>query len=395
MTAVIIGIGHTKFGELWNSSLYDLLKEAGLQALEDAELERKDINEVYVGNMGMELFEYQTNFPSMIYQEFFSSYDVSIYRVEAACASGGVALNQAFKAVEVDEDKIVMVGGVEKMTDARTDKVAEILSSAAHELERIYGATFPGLYALKATRYLHETDAKPDDFHMVAVKNHANACYNENAHYRRKITLGDVRKSRYVAKPLRLLDCSSISDGAACVILTSEKKAKELGADYVKILSCEVAHEAPLFAENDILELSSVRRACKRTYKKARVEPNQIDVAEVHDAFTIAEILELEALGFAKPKEGYKILRESLDYESVPKAPSPYLINGREVYFNTSGGLKAKGHPVGATGVSQIVEIVKQLKGECGKRQVKDAEKGLALNIGGTGGTAVVSVLEV
>jgi acetyl-CoA C-acetyltransferase len=143
------------------------------------------------------------------------------------------------------------------------------------------------------------------------------------------------------------------------------------------------------------LELSSVRRACKRTYKKARVEPNQIDVAEVHDAFTIAEILELEALGFAKPKEGYKILRESLDYESVPKAPSPYLINGREVYFNTSGGLKAKGHPVGATGVSQIVEIVKQLKGECGKRQVKDAEKGLALNIGGTGGTAVVSVLEV
>ncbi len=394
MTLAIIGTGITKFGELWDKNWEDLVLESSNEAIKNANIETKDINSCYIGNMNLSRFEGQDHIAPRITEILGIN---KVIRTEAACASSSVALKLAANEIEasLDENKIILVIGFEKMTDRLTGPTTSILASASHfDTEVINGATFPGLYALLAARYLYETEATEEDLHAVGIKNHKNAMLNEKAMFRKELSLQDFKGN--IASPLKLLDCSPISDGSASLVVTTEKYAKELGADYVKLEDIEVGTTSISLAKRkELLVLDSAKRAVDSVYKKLNLGPKDIDLIEVHDCFTINEILCLEAAGFAKIGEGYKIIRSLMPYEDINKkdAPVPYLVNGKELFVNTSGGLKAKGHPVGATGVSQIIEVVNQLLGRCGKRNV-NPKIGATLNIGGTGGTATFSVLK-
>ena len=395
MGLAIIGTGITKFGELWDKNWEDLLKESVFEALKKAGLRTEDITSCYIGNMNLSRFEGQDHIVARVNEILNIG---KVIRTEAACASGSVALkmaaNEAEAASAKGKNKIILVSGVEKMTDRITQNVTEILASASHfDTEVLNGATFPGLYAMIASRYLHETDAREEDMHAVGIKNHKNAMLNEKAMFKKEISLESFRGD--VAYPLKLLDCSPISDGAASLILTTEEYAKELGLSYVTLTAVETANSSISLAKRkDLISLDAAKKATEKAYQKSGISAEDIDLIEVHDCFTINEILCLEACGFAERGEGYNLVRSLGDYNEInsKKAPLPYILNGKELYVNTSGGLKAKGHPVGATGVAQVVEVVEQLNGEVGERNVK-GEIGAALNIGGTGGSAVFSVL--
>ena len=380
----VIGIGLTKFGELWEKSFRDLITEAGIKAIEDAGISGREIDGIYVGSMSAGRFVGQEHVGALV-ADSAGLTGVPSTRVESACASGGLAFRQAYLAVASGMHDMVVVGGVEKMTDVVSTEATNTLATAAdQEWESFFGATFPALYALIATRHMYEYGTTREQLAQVAVKNHANGALNPNAHFRRKISVDDVLNSSPVAYPLRLLDCSPVSDGAAAVILCPLKDAKKYTDKIVKIIgSGQASDNLALHSRDDICTFKSTVLASKMAYKQAKVKPKDIDVAEVHDCFTIAEILATEDLGFFKKGEGGKAVEEGLTE-----------INGT-IPINTSGGLKAKGHPVGATGVAQIAEIVMQLRGEADKRQVKDAEIGLAHNIGGSGASCAVHILEV
>jgi acetyl-CoA C-acetyltransferase len=303
-------------------------------------------------------------------------------RTESACASGGLALRQGFMTIAAGMADIVVVGGVEKMTDSMGSQTTENLASAAdQEWEAFNGATFPSLYALMARRHMYEYGTTEEQLSLVAVKNHQNGSMNPNAHFPFKVSLETVMNSTLVADPLRLFHCSPVSDGAACVVLASEKRAKELCDDPVWILSSGQASGAiGLYDRKDVCTIDATVNAAKSAYTMANLTVEDIDFAEVHDCFTIAEIMATEDLGFFEKGEGGKAVQDGIT-----------ALDG-EIPINSSGGLKAKGHPVGATGVAQTVEAVTQLRGKAGKRQVKDAEIGLTHNIGGSGGTAVVHI---
>jgi len=276
------------------------------------------------------------------------------------------------------------VGGVEKMTDVLTEEAASILGLAGdYEWEVFKGATFPTLYALMARRHMHEYGTTEEQLAMVAVKNHENAVLNPFAQFRKRISVEDVLASPVIASPLKLLDCSPLSDGAAAVVLASEEKVRELKIDtpvWIRA-SAQASDTLALHDRKDLTTLLATRVAAEQAYKQAKVEPKDIDVAEVHDCFTIAEILAIEDLGFFKKGEGGKAVEEGQTARNA------------KISVNTSGGLKACGHPVGATGVKQIVELTLQLRGDAGERQVTRAELGLAHNVGGSGATCVVHIL--
>lgn len=395
MALAVIGAGITRFGELWNYSWEDLVREACREAIRSANIDSKNIDWSFFGNMNLSRFDGQDHMVARIPEILGIHHAI---RTEAACASGGVALKLAATQVELsalkEENGVALVCGFEKMTDQMTGRTTNILASASHfDTEVVNGATFPGLYALMAQRYLHESGATEEDLHAVAIKNHKNATLNDKAMYRKEINMNSFKGS--VATPLTLFDCSPISDGAAALILTTEKSAKYLGADYVKLETVEVCNSTiSLASRPDPLVLDSAVCASKAAYSKMKISPKDIDLVEVHDCFTINEILCLEAAGFAKRCEGYKIIRSLLPYDNINtmKTPVPYISANRELFVNTSGGLKAKGHPVGATGIAQVIEVYNQLLGKAGKRNV-NPRIGAALNIGGTGGTAVFSVL--
>jgi|Deesub1362B_J571_1020462.scaffolds.fasta_scaffold00071_91 acetyl-CoA C-acetyltransferase len=381
----IVGVGCTKFGELWDKSFRELFIEAGLRALEDANMHGDEIEAMYVGNMSAGRLIEQEHIGSIIadYSGLGSELHIPSTRVEAACASGGLALRQAFLAVASGHHDIVIAAGVEKMTDVGSEIASDILASAAdREWEGHMGATFPGLYAMIATLHMHLYGTTREQIAMVSVKNHSNALHNPYAHFRRKIKLEDVLNSPLVAHPLRVLDCSPISDGAAAVILAPMERAKEFTDTPIKILaSAQASDTISLHDRRDITTLDATVYASRTAFKMAGIESKDLDVLEVHDCFTIAEILAVEDLGLVKKGEGGKAIEEGV-----------FNLDG-DFPVNPSGGLKACGHPVGATGVKQAVEIVFQLRGEAGRRQVDGAEIGLTHNVGGTGGTAVVHVL--
>ena len=378
----VIGVGVTKFGELWETSFSQLFVEAGAMAINDAGIDGSDIDALYVGNMSGGRFVDQEHISCLI-ADHAGLTPIPATRVEAACASGGLAIRQGVMAILSGMHDIVVVGGVEKMTDLVTEKTTQTLATASDsEWEAFLGMTFPGLYALIARRHMHEYGTTREQLAMVAVKNHENALHNPYAQFHTKITVEDVLRSPLVADPLRLLDCSPITDGAACVVLASEEKAREFVDNPVYITgSGQASSTIALHDRKSITVVDATVNAAKEAYARANREPRDIQVAEVHDAFTIGEILAIEGLGFVKVGEGGKATEEG-----------ETAIGGR-IPVNTSGGLKAKGHPVGATGVAQVVEIVLQLRGEAGKRQV-DADIGLTHNVGGSGGTAVVHILE-
>jgi len=382
----VIGIGMTKFGELWDKSFRDLVAEAGIKAIMDAGIEGKDIDAMYIGGMSSGGFVEQEHVaPLAIEVAGLEEFHIPATRVEGACASGGLAMRQGYIAVASGIHDIVLVGGAEKMTDVVGTEATNVLASAAdREWEAFFGMTFPGLYALMARYHMHKYGTTSEQLASVAVKNHYNGSMNPNAQFNRKISIDDVLASPMVADPLHLLDCSPITDGAAAAILAPVEIAKKYTDKPIKILaSTQASDTISLYNRKRFDALPAAIHAAKQAYKMAGVEPKDIDVAEVHDCFTIAEIMAIEDLGFFEKGQGGKASEEGLT-----------AIDG-QIPINTSGGLKAKGHPVGATGVAQINEIVMQLRGEAGKRQVKDAEIGLTHNVGGSGGTAVIHILGV
>jgi acetyl-CoA C-acetyltransferase len=279
---------------------------------------------------------------------------------------------------------IVVVGGIEKMNDVGgTAATGTLVTAADQEWEAFFGATFPGIYALMATRHMYEYGTTKEQLAQVAVKNHANGALNPYAQFRKEIPIETVLKATMVAYPLGLLDCSPVSDGAASIILCAAEKAKKYTDRPIKIIgSGQASDTLALHARKDICTLEATVHAAKTAYKQANKTSKDIDVAEVHDCFTIAEICAIEDLGFVKKGEGGKAIDNKIT-----------TLDG-SLPVNTSGGLKAKGHPVGATGVAQIIEIVKQLKGEAEKRQVPDVRIGLAHNIGGSGASCTVHIME-
>ena len=378
----IIGTGMTKFGELWDKSLRDIFVEAALKAIDNSGV--KKIDSMYIGNFSGGLFVGQEHLASLL-PDYLGVTPIPTTRVESACASGALALKQAFLEVASGFSDIVLAGGVEKMTDIATDEATYGLAAAAdREYEAFQGITFPGLYALIARRHMYEYGTTREQLAMVSVKNHKNGAKNPHAQFRFEITIDQVLNSTLIADPLRLLDCSPITDGAAAVIICPAVMAKKYTDKPIKIIG--VGHATDTIALNDRKDITTLKatvEAGKRAYAMAGIIPEDVDLAEVHDCFTIAEICAMEDLGFVKKGEGGKAVEEGLTE-----------INGK-IPINPSGGLKSKGHPVGTTGIAQVVEVVTQLRGEAGERQVKNAKIGLTHNLGGSGGSVVVHILEV
>lgn len=381
----VIGIGLTEFGELWDKSFRNLIAEAGSKAILDSGVSGSEIDALYVGSMSAGRFVGQEHVGALVadYSGFAHRHIPSI-RVESACASGGLAFRQGFFSVASGMNDVVVVGGVEKMTDVVDTEATDTMATALdQEWEAFFGATFPGVYAMIATRHMHDYGTTKEQLAQVAVKNHGNGALNPFAQFRRPISIESVLKSPMTAYPLGMLDCSPISDGSAAVVLCAAEKAHKYTDKPVKIIgSGQASDTLSLHGRDNICTFESTGYAAKMAYKMAKIKPEQVDVAEVHDSFTIAEILAVEDLGFIKKGEGGKAIDKKIT-----------TLDGK-IPVNTSGGLKAKGHPLGATGLSQIAEIVLQLRGEADKRQVKNAKIGLAHNVGGAGASCVVNILE-
>lgn len=378
----IIGVGMNKWGELWQKSLRDVFVEAALLAIEDSGVDH--IDSMYVGCMTSGLFVGQEHLASLL-ADYLGAGPIPSARIESACASGGLAVRIGFMDVASGMNDIVLVGGVEKMTDVGGDGATYALATAADQEYEVYqGITFPGLYALMARSHMEKFGTTREQLSQVAVKNHENGSKNPLAQFPQKVTVEQVTNSIMIADPLTILDCSPITDGAACAILCPADMAKKISRKPpVKIIGAGNATDTiALHSRSDLTTLNATVKAADRAYKMAGVKPEDIDLAEVHDCFTIAEIIISEDLGFVKKGEGGKAVESGMT-----------SIQGKRP-INTSGGLKSKGHPVGATGTAQVVEIVHQLREEAGDRQVKDAKIGLTQNMGGSGGSAVVHIMQ-
>ena len=377
----VIGVGMTKWGELWEKPLREIFVESALEAIKDAGVDK--VESMYVGCMTSGLFVGQEHLGSLL-ADYLGMGPIPALRVETACASGGAAFRQAIFDVASGAHEVVLAGGVEKMTDVGGDGATFALSTAADAEYEVYnGVTFPGLYAMIAVAHMDKYGTTREQLAQVAVKNHANGAKNPLAQYPFEVTVDQVINSVKIADPLNILDCSPITDGAAAAIVCPLDKAAELSKSKpIRVLATAQATDTiALHARKDIAWLSAVEEAGRLAYKESGLSPSDIDLVEVHDCFTIAEICAIEALGFFEKGKG------GTGAESGETA-----IDGR-IPVNPSGGLKSKGHPVGATGIAQIYEVTRQLRGEGGERQVKDAKIGMAQNMGGTGGSCVVHIL--
>lgn len=383
MDVAIIGVGMTKFGEFWERSYRDLMTEAGIKAIRDAQIDGAEIQELFVGSMTPGLFIKQEHIGALV-ADHAGLLGIPATRVESACASGGLALRQAYNTIRSGAADIVVAGGVEKMTDASTEHATVALAGAAdQEWEAFHGVTFPSLYAMMARRHMMEYGTTEEQLAMVASKNHQNGALNPNAQYQRQFTVEQVMDSAMIADPLKLLDCSPITDGAAAVILASAEKAKKLCEKPVWIrASAQSSDSLALHDRKSLSRTLAATQAAKKAYKMSGLGSKDMDFAEVHDCFTIAEIMAIESLGFCPLGSAGKFTQ---DGETALSGSKP---------INTSGGLKAKGHPVGATGIAQAVEAVQQIRGEAGKRQIEGAKRGLTHNVGGSGASCTVHIFD-
>ncbi len=375
----IIGVGITKFGELWDQSYRDVFAEAALKALDNAGVEKLD--SMYIGAMSSGLYVHQEHTSSLM-ADYIGQAGVPALRVESACSSGGMAVKTGFMEVASGMSDFVLAGGVEKMWDA--DDGSFVLATAAdQEFEAFHGVTFPGLYAMIANAYMNQYGLTREELAQIPIKSHKHSVGNPYAQYPFAINLDAVMKSPMVAEPLRLMDCSPITDGAAAVILCPLEKAKEFTDKAVKILGVGAATgPIALHDHKDLTKLDAVRLSGERAYKMAGATKDDISFVEVHDCFSIAEVIVAEELGF-------------FDYGKAGKAIAEGAgTYGDKIVINPSGGLKAKGHPVGATGIAQLVEATIQLRGEAGDRQIKDIKLGMTQNMGGSGGSSVTHILE-
>jgi len=382
----IIGVGHSRFGVRQDVNICELAFEAVKPALEDAGLTPKDIPYVPVASVGVWCEE---PLPAVAIAEYCGLTGAGLMKFEAACATGSAAIYAAYTAIASGHVDLAMVIGAEKMREVDTLTAVELIGRAGYYLWEFenFGMTFPAYYALHAVAHMNKYGTTEEDFARVAVKAHKYGAMNPLAHLQREITIDNVLSSHVIAWPLKLYDCCPITDGAAVAVLASEDKVKELGIDtpvWIEAVGFS-SGTANLSKRKDYVGLEASVKASRMAYKMAKITPDNIDVATVHDCFTIAEILAYEDLGFCKKGEGAKMLREG-----------ETEIGGR-IPVNVDGGLKAKGHPIGATGASMMVELTKQLREEVEPASRQAPMKNyvaMAHNVGGTGHYCYVTILK-
>jgi acetyl-CoA C-acetyltransferase len=377
----VLGAGSTKYGKL-DDSITDITIQAAVGAIESAGIDPKEIQAGYISNV-FGIADKQVHLGPVVMSNLGIPEKPSL-SIESACGSGSVSFREAFANVAAGFYDAVLVAGVEKVTHTGTEWTTTYFSYCSDFFyEGGAGASFPGLFASMARAYLTEFKATEEDLALVAVKNHENGLLNPKAHLRKKITVDDVMKSAVVASPLKLYDCCPFSDGASAVILCNEKFAKEHSKNYVQVIgSGRGGSPATLQGRDHMTTIPSTKIAAEAAYKMAGITPKDIDFAEVHDCFTIAEIVDTEDLGFFEKGTGVQAIREGRTAR-----------NG-DIPINPSGGLKAKGHPIGATGVGQVAEVFEQLTGKAGERTVKDAHIGLTHNFGATGASCAVHIFK-
>lgn len=377
----VLGAGSTKYGKL-DDSITDITIQASVAAIESAGIDPKEIDAGYISNV-FGVADKQVHLGPVIMSNLGISEKPSL-SIESACGSGSVSFREAYANVAAGFYDAVLVTGVEKVTHTGTEWTTTYFSYCSDFFyEGGAGASFPGLFASMARAYLTEFKATEEDFAMVAVKNHENGFLNPKAHLRKRITIDDVLKSAVVASPLKLYDCCPFSDGASSVIICNEKFAKSHSKNYVEVIgSGRGGSPATLQGREHMTTIPSTKLAAQAAYKMAGITPKDVDFAEVHDCFTIAEIVDTEDLGFFEKGKGVQAIREGRT-----------SLNG-EISINPSGGLKSKGHPIGATGVGQVVEVFEQLTGKSGERTVKDAHIGLTHNFGATGASCAVHLFK-
>ena len=374
----VVGVGQTKFGEHWDRSLRELAASAGEVAIADSGLAKDDIQTLFVGNMAGGKFASQEHIAALVATQLGMN-PIPATRIEAACASGAAAVRQGYISVASGQYDIALVVGVEKMSDLPANEViASLMAASDQEWEAGIGLTFSGLYALMARAHMYKYGTTEEQLALVSVQNHKNAVGNKYAQFPYEVKLESVMKSPMVADPLKLLDCSPITDGAAAIVLASENLAKKMANPVWICASAQASDTIALHERESLTEMKATKLAAKRAYEA--VGTNKMDVFEVHDCFSINQIISLEGLGVAEQGRGGRFIEHGKS-----------AIDG-EAPTNTSGGLKAGGHPVGATGVRQVCDIARQLRGTA-HNQISGAKRGLALNVGGSGATSVVHVL--
>lgn len=373
----VIGVGRTKFG-IMSESLPELAYEAMYNAIDDSPIDIQDIDAVYVSNFLGGQYEKQLHLNSVI-SSLLPELKLPIIRVETACASGGSALYQAI--ISLSRFDNILVVGVEKMTNATVEESTQNLAMAGDRLaDQIPGLIFPAHYALVAQQHMQRYGTTHEELELISFKNHSNSRLNPLAHFNYKeVTLEMIKNAMIIASPLNLFDCSPISDGAAAVVISKDKKSER----DVEIIGCGLATDhISLSHRKEHTTFSAAKIASKQAYQQAGITPKDLDIVEVHDCFTISELIAMEDLGICNPGESKDWVRKE---RTTLKGDMP---------INTDGGLKADGHPIGATGLAQVFEVVTQLRGEAGMRQVQKAEIGLTHNIGGVGGTAVIHIFK-
>jgi acetyl-CoA C-acetyltransferase len=378
----IIGIGQTQVAEHWDRSLRHLAGDAVLEAMQEAGIETADA--LFVGNMLSGLLTGQEHLGALI-ADFVGLRGIEAVKVEAACGSGAAALRMAYAAVAGGMHELVIVCGVEKLTDTvNAETTTGLVMAADADYESIHGLTFVGINALLMRRYMYEYGVEHQDFGHFSVNAHRNAGGNPNAMFRNRITVEQFSRARMIADPINLLDSSGIGDGAAAVVLCPTNRAREYGnGKAVHIRASSMATDAvAVHDRQDPLWLSAVEASAYGAYQQAGVGPRDMDLFEVHDAFTIMAALSLEASGFAERGKGVRL------------AQAGEITREGRIPISTMGGLKARGHPVGATGIYQVVEVAQQLRGDAGENQVPHAQLGMTQNIGGSGATVITHILE-
>jgi acetyl-CoA C-acetyltransferase len=380
MKIAVIGAFQTKYGEHWDKSIYDLLAQSQLGALADAKIKAEEIDSIFTGNMCSETFCGQKHLGAIAANIL--NINIPSIGVESTCASGSIALREGIMSILSGQSEVVITSGVEKMTDVDAHAATTALLGAGYrEQEGISGISFPGLFALISRVYMEKYKITKKQMAHVSVKNHDNAFLNPHAHLKKKITINDVISSPTVADPLSLLDCSPICDGSASLILSTPEFAKKRNLKAVFIIASALSTDSlSICNRENLTSFDATKQAGKAAYEMAKIKPTDIDVVELHDAFSTSEIISLEDLGFFKPGTA---MQETIKGKTKLNSKLP---------VNPSGGLKAKGHPVGATGMGQAVEVVDQLRGRCEQRQVKNAETGLTHNMGGAGTTVAVHI---
>lgn len=374
-TVYVLGGGQTRFGELWSTSLQQLIEEAVYKALESTKVLSTDIDYIVMGNMVSGETAAQAHLGTFV--SSLLPHRPAALRVEAACASGGLAVHTACALLESGRAQTVLVVGAEKLTDVAGDIVTQALMHAADsEKDTPAGLTFPGIFALTAQAYMHEYGLKREQLSLVSATSHKAAVLNPFAQFRRDIPVASISKSPLVADPLRLLDCSPISDGAAAVILSTKRPSN------VRIAASQLASDHLSLADRaSVTSFESTKKAFAAALQESGWRKEDVDVIECHDCFSIASIIHLEDMGYCGVGEGIRLFEHG-DASADGALP-----------INCSGGLKACGHPIGATGVKQVLDIWKQLSGTA-PNQVKRATKGMAHNLGGVGATCTLHLLE-